>query len=33
MSKGQNWTENHVFRKYLKNATLDFFDFVHDVRP
>ena len=26
-SKGQNWTENRVFRKYLKNASLEFFLF------
>ena len=31
--KGQNWPENRVFVKYLKNTSLDFFDFMHDVRP
>ena len=31
-SKGQNCTENQVFQKYLENASLDFFDFLHDAR-
>ena len=31
--KGQNWPENQVFGKQLKNASLDFFEFVHDIRP
>ena len=31
-SKGQIWAKNWVFRKFLWNASLDFFDFVHDVR-
>ena len=32
-SKGQNRPENRILQKYLNNASLDFFDFVHDVRP
>ena len=31
--KGQNRPKNWVFRKYLKNSSLDFFDFVHDFGP
>ena len=31
--KGQNQPKNWVFEKYLKNASLDFFDFVHDIGP
>ena len=30
--KGQNWTENRVFWKFLRNASLDFFNFLHDAR-
>ena len=30
--KGQNWTENRVFCKFLRNASFDFFDFLHDAR-
>ena len=31
--KGQNRPKNRVFWKYLKNASSDSFDFVHDIRP
>ena len=31
--KGQNPHKNWVFGKYLKNALLNVFDFVHDIGP